>query len=214
MKRTLGAILLMCLMAVPTVYAEVIVLTDGTTINGKIVGRNDKGLRVELDGETTFFDLSKIMTIDGKPFDNKTTKVNEVSKEQMSKDLSSLVEVSKESQAKLEVIRSNSKRDAVKKFVELLGVRELMAKNFEQMLNNMHPNYRAQMRKVLNVDEIVDNLLPLYDKYFTQDELDYYIAFYSSPSGKKLQTTIPIIMKESVDVNLEYLKDKMPKNLQ
>ncbi|MBL8013622.1 MAG: DUF2059 domain-containing protein [Candidatus Omnitrophica bacterium] len=213
MKKTLVLVLLMVLAVNPFVYAEVIVLSDGTTINGKIVGRNDKNLRVELDGEITSFNLSQILTVDGKPFDNKAA-VTEVSKEQINKDLAALTNVAKASQAKLEIIRSKSKKDAVKKFVEILGVKELMAKNFEQMLDNMHPNYRAQMRKVLNVDEIVDNLLPLYDKHFTQDELDYYIAFYSSPSGKKLQATIPLIMKESVDVNMEYLKDKMPKDIQ
>jgi hypothetical protein len=78
------------------------------------------------------------------------------------------------------------------------------------MLASLPPDKSKEMRTILNVDEVIDNIMPLYDKYFTQEDLEAYIAFYSSESGQKFLRTIPQIMKESVDVNIEYFKTKIP----
>jgi hypothetical protein len=103
-----------------------------------------------------------------------------------------------------------SKRVLIKKFIDIFGTRENMSQNFERMLASLPPAKSAEIRKILNVDEVIDNLVPLYDKYFTQAELESYLAFYSSAGGQKFLKTLPRIMKESVDVNIEYFKAKLP----
>ena len=98
----------------------------------------------------------------------------------------------------------------IKKFIDLFGTRESMSKNFERMLASLSPTKSEEIKKVLNVDEVIDNIVPLYDKYFTQEELESYIAFYSSAEGQKFLKALPQIMKESIDVNIEYFKAKLP----
>ena len=51
-----------------------------------------------------------------------------------------------------------------------------------------------------NTDQVLELLLPIYDKYFTHEEIKQLIDFYSSAFGKKVITTQPLIMKESYTV--------------
>jgi hypothetical protein len=46
-------------------------------------------------------------------------------------------------------------------------------------------------RKLLNED-----MVDIYDKYFSQQEIDDFIAFYRSPSGKKMIDRVPSIQKD------------------
>ena len=46
-------------------------------------------------------------------------------------------------------------------------------------------------KKLLNED-----MVDIYDKYFTQQEIDDFITFYKSPSGKKMIDRVPSIQKD------------------
>ena len=59
------------------------------------------------------------------------------------------------------------------------------------------------------IDEVIDRMIPVYDKYFTDDELIAMIQFYESPAGSRLLETMPMIMKEALRVSTEYLKEKI-----
>lgn len=201
--------------------AEMIVLSDGTSINGKIIDQTDKKLKVEYNGQTVTYYADQIKSIDGKPFlvkkpepEEKVTPEPQAKPPEQTQEITSLEQVYRAGKAKNKLYQSQSKRQAIKKFIDVVGTREQMTKSFDQMLANLQPNDREKMRKVLNVDDMLDNLMPVYDKYFTQDDLDCYIWFYTSESGQKLFKNLPLVMQESVDVSREYLKKKVPANLQ
>src|SRR3990167_8349423 len=59
-----------------------------------------------------------------------------------------------------------------------------------------------------NIDEIIKQLIPIYDKYYTQEELKAMIDFYRSAPGKKLVEATPQIMKEALQVSVEYFQQK------
>ena len=46
--------------------------------------------------------------------------------------------------------------------------------------------------------DIIDIYLPLYDKYFTHQDIKELIQFYDSPIGKKMIRVEPYIMQESM----------------
>ena len=201
--------------------AEMIVLSDGTSINGRIIDQTDKKLKVEYNGQTVTYYADQIKSIDGKPFlvkkpepEEKVTPEPQAKPPEQTQEITSLEQVYRAGKAKNKLYQSQSKRQAIKKFIDVVGTREQMTKSFDQMLANLQPNDREKMRKVLNVDDMLDNLMPVYDKYFTQDDLDCYIWFYTSESGQKLFKNLPLVMQESVDVSREYLKKKVPANLQ
>jgi uncharacterized protein len=50
-------------------------------------------------------------------------------------------------------------------------------------------------KKLLNVD-----MVDIYDKYFSEKEIDDFIAFYKSPSGQKMISSIPDIQRETMTI--------------
>ena len=67
----------------------------------------------------------------------------------------------------------------------------------------------VELEELLNVDEIIKRLIPVYDKYYSEEDLREIIQFHKSPAGQKVIETTPLIMKESVGVSIKYFKEKM-----
>jgi len=58
------------------------------------------------------------------------------------------------------------------------------------------------------IQRVQEDRLNLYDKYFTQEEIDDMIAYYKSPAGRKFVHMKPEITKEIVmKVITEYLPE-------
>jgi|GEM_PF-1864413 len=56
-------------------------------------------------------------------------------------------------------------------------------KKVKQIMSELYPKIQADM-------------IDYYDKYFTQEEINDYICFYSSAAGQKMIHVTPLIMKE------------------
>ena len=104
------------------------------------------------------------------------------------------------------------KRDLILKFIDVFGTKRTMAQNLQAMFDDMGPNdpQTKKFKENVRVDEIIEQLIPLYDKYFSEENLKTYIAFYSSAEGKKLLDTIPNLMRDSVDISAKYFEAKFP----
>ena len=104
------------------------------------------------------------------------------------------------------------KRELILKFIDVFGTRRAMEQNLETMFKDMGPNdpQTQKFKDNVRVDEIIEQLIPLYDKHFSADELKACITFYSSPEGQKLLQTIPVLMQESVDISAKYFEQKFP----
>lgn len=48
------------------------------------------------------------------------------------------------------------------------------------------------------------SLMSIYDKYYTVEDLKAINAFYESPSGQKVLSTLPQIMQESMKIGQEW----------
>lgn len=57
--------------------------------------------------------------------------------------------------------------------------------------------------KDMPVDEMVDAMVPIYQKHLTKEDLDGILAFYSSPVGQKLQREQPAMQQEAMQVGGE-----------
>ncbi len=213
MNKNFWVLTLIGVFFVLPVHAEIIILKDRTAINAKIIERDGKKIKIESNGQTVTYYLDQINSIDGKLVENKQLKESAASQTETLK-----AEPPQEEAPKAEDVKpivpytSQSKREAIKKFIDIFGTRESMSQNFERMLLSMPPAKSQEVRKILNVNEVIDNIVPLYDKHFTKSELDAYITFFSSPQGQKFLKTLPIIMSESIDVNIEYFQSRMPKD--
>lgn len=119
---------------------------------------------------------------------------------------------------------SPSKQDVLK-FMEVLRIRAQLVQyfdgvakqaklgaedGFKQKVPNATPAQLADVDqfadglfKNMPVDEMIDAMVPIYQKHLTKDDLDGILAFYASPVGQKLQREQPAMMQEAMQVGGE-----------
>jgi|SRR6516225_2883199 hypothetical protein len=81
---------------------------------------------------------------------------------------------------------------------------------FKEKVPNATPEQLAQVDKFsenlfkdMPVDEMLDAMIPIYQKHLTKEDLDGILAFYASPIGQKLQREQPAMTQESMQVGGE-----------
>jgi len=63
-----------------------------------------------------------------------------------------------------------------------------------------------QMFKDMPWDEMMQAMIPAYQRHFTKGDIDTLIAFYSSPAGQKLLHELPAILSESMQAMTPILE--------
>ncbi len=99
-----------------------------------------------------------------------------------------------------------------------------MAKPMHQMIHDqfvkdqdkLPPDFEARMNKMLDdqlkdlpIDELMQAMVPTYQKHFTKGDIDALVAFYSTPTGQKLLKEMPAIMAESMQVIMPIMRKHM-----
>jgi len=57
--------------------------------------------------------------------------------------------------------------------------------------------FATSYRKKFKADQVADELVLIYDKHFTSDEIKGLLQFYGSPLGQKVATEMPKIARET-----------------
>ncbi|MGF7079906.1 DUF2059 domain-containing protein [Mucilaginibacter sp. UYCu711] len=61
--------------------------------------------------------------------------------------------------------------------------------------------------------QILADMVPVYEKHFTQQEIQKYIDFYSTPEGKKLANSAPVLQKEMITNMMTKYMPQLRSNL-
>ena len=67
----------------------------------------------------------------------------------------------------------------------------------------------AEIARTFPVEQIVEDMIPVYQRHLTKADVEAMIGFYSSPSGKKILHDMPAIMAES----MEAVYPRLQKNI-
>jgi hypothetical protein len=123
----------------------------------------------------------------------------------------------------------------VERFLDAMHTRDMTKSMMNAMTVQMHkmvheqvlkqPNLPADSEERLNkltdsvykempVDELIDVMIPVYQKHFTKGDMDALVAFYSSPTGEKMVKEMPAIMSESMQAASGILQEMMAKMTQ
>ena len=108
----------------------------------------------------------------------------------------------------------NNYKATLKKMLEVAGTEA----TFKMGINQMFDMYKKQMSGLpdsilsdfkkeflkTSVDELVDMLAPVYQKYLTETDLKEIIGFYQTPAGKKFAEKNPLILQESMQVGQQW----------
>jgi len=67
----------------------------------------------------------------------------------------------------------------------------------------------AESLKEVPMDAILDDMIPIYQKHLNQADVDAMIAFYSSPTGKKLMQQLPQITQEAMQASYQRMQKQI-----
>lgn len=80
---------------------------------------------------------------------------------------------------------------------------------FKEQYSNVEEKTWVELEKEFqktSINDLVRMLAPVYVKYLNQEELRELIDFYSSPVGKKIAQSTPLITQESMQIGQEWGK--------
>jgi hypothetical protein len=107
------------------------------------------------------------------------------------------------------------KEKSIRRVLEVTGSQKMMIQVSTQLIASMkqaQPNvpeeFWSGFEKKLSSQELIDQLVPIYDKYYSKQDLDGLIAFYESPLGQKVLSTMPQVMQESMQIGQTWGKQK------
>ncbi|RBQ03627.1 DUF2059 domain-containing protein [Pedobacter miscanthi] len=89
------------------------------------------------------------------------------------------------------------------------GVVNQMIVMFKQQQSNVPQEFWDEFTVELNknvINQLVDLVLPIYQKHLTEADLQGVIAFYETPVGKKFAEKTPLITQESMMAGQEWGK--------
>jgi uncharacterized protein len=105
----------------------------------------------------------------------------------------------------------DAKRQEIEKMLKLTGTEKLMNQMLTQMIAAMKAQspgvpdeFWAKFQQKMDMRELIDKLIPVYDKYYTIADLKAINAFYESPTGQKVLVSLPQIMQESMKIGQEW----------
>jgi len=119
---------------------------------------------------------------------------------------------------------SQTKQESIKELFHVMQQDSIMDKMFNSMIPSMinqmksqHPindsvaNARSNelMKATMQTTKLIlkkmmdEDMVALYDKYFSQKEINDYIVFYKSPSGQKFIKVTPDISKDLMEIMMQ-----------
>jgi hypothetical protein len=123
-------------------------------------------------------------------------------------------------QATVSIAPDAPSKEDVKKLFDVMASREQMSQMMQQVFAQMRSLNREQLKKQnpdisdtelaridresqdflknFPIDEMLSEMIPVYQRHFTKSEIDGLTAFYSSPIGQKFLHEMPAVTAESM----------------
>lgn len=111
---------------------------------------------------------------------------------------------------------NNSYKSSLTKLIQVSGseaaykgVLNQMVSMFKQQQSNVPKEFWDEFTIEINknaIDQLVNLVLPIYQKHLTEADLLGVIAFYETPTGKKFAEKTPLITQESMLAGQEWGK--------
>jgi hypothetical protein len=122
-------------------------------------------------------------------------------------------------------------KEDVRQYLQIMHSREMMAKMADAMSKPMHQmmheqylkdkdklpaDFEARMNKMMDEmfksfpwDEMLDAMVPVYQKHLTKGDVDALMAFYSTATGQKLIKEMPEITGEAMQEMMPLMRRSM-----
>ncbi|MBN1231904.1 MAG: DUF2059 domain-containing protein [Candidatus Coatesbacteria bacterium] len=106
---------------------------------------------------------------------------------------------------------SEDKTKDIRLLLELTGAEENSKQAIQNLINIMKKTapaisdeYWKNFMKNLKTDVMINLLVPVYDKYFTHEDIKGMIEFYKTPLGKKIVSVQPSLTKDAMEIGQKW----------
>jgi hypothetical protein len=82
-----------------------------------------------------------------------------------------------------------------------------MISTFKTSHSAINDEFWEELKKEVKAEDFENMILPIYDKYYSESDIDQLIVFYNSPIGKKMISTMPQVMQESMTAGQKLGKE-------
>jgi uncharacterized protein len=88
--------------------------------------------------------------------------------------------------------------------------RERLTQRIKAEYQNSSARIQEILKKEVTTEFLLDTVVvPVYSKYYTDEDLKSIVAFYKSPAGKKMVEVTPQLVRESMQLTTESLLPKV-----
>lgn len=124
----------------------------------------------------------------------------------------------------------------IERYLQTMHVHEMMQQMVDAMAVPMHKmvheqyekdkdklpaDFEARMNKQMDEmvsdmpwDEMIDAMVPTYQRHLTKGDVDALVAFYSSPTGQKIIREMPSMMAEAMETMMPIMRNRMDRTTQ
>lgn len=122
--------------------------------------------------------------------------------------------------------QAQTKQESIKQLFKLMKTDSLYDKMMESIVPTImqqagkdasDPEVAATMKKALDAMKPIMNkmlnedMVAIYDKYFTESEIKDYIVFYKSPSGQKFVNVTPSMQADIMNIMMKNYMGEIQK---
>jgi hypothetical protein len=109
-------------------------------------------------------------------------------------------------------------REMMTKMIDAMmkPMHQMMHEQYEKDKDKLPADFEARMNKVLDNymknfpwDDVLQAMVPVYQKHFTKGDINHLVAFYSSATGQKVLRELPAISAEAMQSMMPILRQKM-----
>lgn len=104
-----------------------------------------------------------------------------------------------------------TKHEKILQLLELTGAAKIgnqvtthLIKSLKTSQRDIDQKFWDEIVNEFNGNEIIKLIVPVYEKHYTEDEIDQLILFYQSPIGKKMVEKMPLVMQESMEIGQNW----------
>lgn len=100
-----------------------------------------------------------------------------------------------------------TKQDKIRALLALTHAEQAGVAMLEQAKKQLPREQYERLAQVLHPQDIVERIVPVYDRHFTERDIDGMITFWRSPVGQKLLKEGPAVTQESVAAGQQFAQE-------
>lgn len=108
---------------------------------------------------------------------------------------------------------ARAKRDLVVELLRVTHAQRQAQEMLDVMLAMLPEDVQDTLRETFKPDDMVREIIPVYEKYLSVEDLRGILAFYRSPVGQKLLQVQPHLTKDAMIVMKVYAERRVAETL-